>query len=279
MKSYSGKPPFSLIPPELQDLLGSPIQKTTEGYNCLGTGTILLSGVSRSGKTTLAYGLIDWVIHHTNRPVFLSNFPEIVIKEGLPKHWENRVFQKNIQDLYKVKKHENGVWLVDDSAVHTNSRDYSSRKAKAISRLSGIFSHIGGGQTIIYTTQNLAGVDKTLFRFTETVLVCRYMSATGIKSERQEFSEEIETAQYLLRQAHASIGSNDKRLREFYITISNSEKSPYRIVPYVKPEWLYDLDARKADMLSRPFRYMPEQDLENMVLNHDIMPDKKKVKQ
>lgn len=277
MESYDGIPPFSLIPPEIQDLLLSENQFKTDGEKALGTGIIAILGTARSGKTTLAYSLIDWAIHHTKRPIFLSNYPQKIIDEGIPKSWRGRVFRKDIEDIYKVDKNENGIWLSDDSAVHTNSRDSLTRKAKLISRISGILSHLGGGQTLIYTTQSLAGVDKTLFRFCETVTLVRHMNSAGLKGERDEWRDDIDNAIYLLHQAHSHTGSKSKRYRDFYVSISTDPNKPYRIIPYVKPNVLFQLDAIKKDMLSRPFRYMETDELEAMVLQHDTVPDRKKV--
>lgn len=278
MDSYDKKPPYSMIPPELQDLLGGPGNKTSEDEDCLGTGIISLLGTARSGKTTLAYTLIDWVICHTNRPIFLSNYPEKIINEAMPEHWKNRVQRKDIQDIWKVGNNENGVWLLDDSATNLSSRDSLTRKAKLISRIAGIISHLGGGQTLIFTTQSLAGVDKSLFRFCETVTIVRHMNNAGLKGERDEWKDDVENGLYLLKQAHYHHGSKSKRFRDFYVTISSNNQKPYRIVPYVKPKWLFELSDLKKDMLSRPFRYMPIEEIETLVLQHDVIPERKKIK-
>lgn len=270
MESYE-VPPFTLIPPEIQDLLGEPYTISSDGQTCLGTGIIAILGTARSGKTTLAYTLIDWAIEHTKRPIYLSYYPEEVIKNGIPEHWRGRVSRRDITDIYKVEPHNNGIWLSDDSAVHTSARDSGGKKGRYLSRISGIISHLGGGQTIIYTTQSLAGVDKSLFRFCETVTCVRHMNNSGLRSDRDEWRDDIDNALYLLRQAHDSVGSETKRFRDFYITISSDEKKPYRIIPYVKPNWLFSLDPKKADMLSRPFKYMPPDEVEQFVLQKDLM--------
>ena len=279
IESYSGKPPFSMIPPELQDLLLSEGQKMSNSNDtALGTGVIQVLGTARSAKTTLAHTLIDWVIAHTRRMVFLSNFPQIIIDEAIPDHWKGRVESRPIEDVWKIEKHINAVWLHDDVGVHQNSRDSLTRKAKLQSRIAGILSHLGGGQTLIYTTQSLAGVDKTLFRFCETVTIVRHMNSAGLKGERDEWRDDVETALYMLKQAHLASGSTSKRLRDFYVTISSNEKRPFRIVPYLKPEWLFSLDARKKDMFSRPFRYTPIDELEILIMQHDTTPERKKIK-
>ena len=277
--SYDGKPPFTMIPPELQDLLLAEGQKLSHGNDtALGTGIISILGTARSAKTTLAYTLIDWVIHYTRRKIYLSNFPQVIIDEGIPEHWRGRVETKPIEDMWRVNKNTNAVWLHDDAAVNSNSRDSLTRKAKLTSRLAGIISHLGGGQTMIYTTQSLAGVDKTLFRFCETCTIVRHLNSAGLKGERDEWREDVDNALYLLKQAHLSNGSNSKRLRDYYVTISSNEKNPYRIVPYLKPKWLFSMDPIKKDMLSRPFRYMPLDELEIMILQHDTTPERKKIK-
>ena len=263
MSFYEDIPPFTMIPPELQDLLLEEGRECSDGTPALSTGTILCSGSSRSGKTTKAWMLIDLVIHHTKRTVILNNFPDIVIKEGLPPHWKNRVISGDIGNLWKVPKTMNAVWLIDDSAVHNSSAEaYNSANSKYISKISGIISHLGGGQTLIYTTQNLAGVQKSLFRYTETVFLCGHMNIAGLRTERSEYFEDISNAQYLLREVHDYAGDTDKRFRNYYITISTNENQPYRIVPFLKPKWLFDLDARKKDMMSRPFRYMSKEEVE-----------------
>lgn len=277
--SYDGKPPFTMIPPELQDLLLSEGQKLSHGNDsALGTGIIAILGTARSAKTTCAYTLIDWAIHYTRRKVFLSNFPDVIIQKAIPDHWKGRVETRPIIDMWKVKKNENAIWLLDDAGVNSNSRDSLTRKAKLTSRMAGIISHLGGGQTLIYTTQSLAGVDKTLFRFCETVTIVRHMNSAGLKGERDEWRDDVDSALYLLKQAHYSQGSKSKRFRDYYITISTNENNPFRVVPYLKPNWLFQLDAIKKDMLSRPFRYMPIDELEIMVLQHDTTPERKKIK-
>lgn len=251
---YDFPPPRRIITPELQDLLaeeGSPIIGSDE--TAIGTGAIIATGLSRSGKTTAVWGLVDWVVAHTSRPVVLANYPQKVIEEGLPDHWKGRIHAMNPSKMHEVKPDFNAVWVIDDAAASMAARRHASKGSVQWSQLAGVFSHIGGGQTIIYTTQSLAGLDKTVFRFTELCLLVRYMNESGLKNERDEWSEEIEYAQHLLRRAHAGI-PDSRRLRSFYITVSNGR---HRVVPYAKPRWLFEgLSPKQRDMMSRPFRYM-----------------------
>ena len=99
MQYYDKIPPFSMISPEIQDLLLSENQSKTDNEKALGTGIISILGTARSGKTTLAYTLIDWAIHHTNRPIFLSNYPQVIIEKGIPDHWKGRVERRDIEDI------------------------------------------------------------------------------------------------------------------------------------------------------------------------------------
>lgn len=269
-KSYEGKPPKRLFPPELQDLLLSEGQEVIGSDELsLGTGCIPVLGTARAGKSTLVASMVDWVIHHTNRKVIYADFPPIFIEEGIPEHWKGRVESRPLNQLHRVGQDENAVWVLDDVPVSLNSRRSSANSNIQVSQLAGIISHLGGGQTIIFSAQSLAGVDKTMFRYTEVVTVCRYMSASGLKGERDEWREEVEQAQYLLRQAHGN--SSSKRLRDFFVCISSDRRgNPFRIVPYIKPTWLFEeMSEKQKDILSRPFRYMDGDQLAKIIRADD----------
>ena len=114
-------------------------------------------------------------------------------------------------------------------------------------------------------SQSLAAVDRSFFRFTEVCTVVRYMSDAGTKGERDEWKEEVDHAQYLLKQAHA--GQMNRRLRSFYITISSAPgRQKYRVVPFVRPHWLFEeLTDRQKDMLSKPFAYMTPEEIAEVI--------------
>lgn len=265
---YSGKPPRRLLCPDLQDLILEEGREVT-GSNepALGSGIIALIGTARSGKTTLAYQLIDYAIHHTNRPIFLAKFPQVVIEEGLPEHWKGRVEARDSDEIHTVGQDENAIWLLDDAAANFNSRSSMRKGQVSFSRAAGVISHLGGGQTVIFTSQSAQGVDLSFFRFTEVVTVTRYMSGVGLRTERSAWSEDLSHAQYLLRMAHGNEGS--KRLRDFYVVISSSGsggKTDFTVVPFVKPKWLFDgLGLKSRDMLSRPFRYMEQRQIAEII--------------
>lgn len=265
---YSFPPPKGIMPPELQDLLleeGSEVLGDDEP--ALGTGIIAVIGTARSGKTTLAYGMIDWAIAHTSRPIILASFPQVVLEEGIPEHWKGRVSTMKPDQLHKVGQDQPAIWLMDDAAANFSSRSSMRKGQVQFSRSAGIISHLGGGQTIIFTTQSANGVDLSFFRYTEVVQVVRYMSRMGMKTERSGWSDDIEHSQWLLEQAHGINGS--RRLRSYYATITSGGSrsgGPFRIVQYVKPHWLFHgLNKRQRDMMSRPFRYMDQKEIESIL--------------
>lgn len=265
---YEGPPPRRLLSPDIQDLiLEEGRQVIGSDEPALGSGIIALIGTARSGKTTLAYQIIDYAIHHTKRPIFLAKFPQVVIEEGIPEHWKGRVHSRDSDEIHKVAMDENAIWLLDDAAANFNSRSSMRKGQVSFSRAAGVISHLGGGQTVIFTSQSAQGVDLSFFRFTEVVTVTRYMSGVGLRTERSAWSEDLSHAQYLLRMAHGDRGS--KRLRDYYVVISSSGsggKTGFTVVPFVKPTWLFrDLAEKPRDMLSRPFRYMDQSQIAEII--------------
>jgi hypothetical protein len=262
--SYVFPPPFRVIPPEIVDLLGEPGQ-VFDGMeeDCLGCGIVQALGVARSGKTTWAYLALDWVIAYTKRPIYFANLPQIIIDEGIPDHWKGRVFTKPADEIHKVPASEMPVWVIDDASAHHSSRSSMNKKGMILAKTAPVISHLNAA--IIYTTQSLAAVDRSFFRFTETVMVVRYMNQSGMRGERDEWREDVEHAQYLLRRAHA--GLPGRRMRSYYVTVSSSPgKNPFRVVPFVRPSWLFeDLDERRKDMLSKPFAYMSEEEISAVI--------------
>ena len=265
MTSYQFPPPRRLYPPEVQDLIlseGSEITGAKE--KALGTGIVTILGTARSGKTTLAYGLIDYAIAHTSRPIVLASFPQVVLEEGIPEHWKGRIFTGHPGEMHKIQRDGNPIWLLDDAAANFNSRSSMTKKNVAWSKLAGVISHLG--ITVIFTTQSLAGVDRTFFRFTEVVSLVRYMNDSGLRGERDEWRDDVDHAQHLLRKIHNQKGG-DRRMRDFFIGVSTSPgRPPFRVIPYIKPTWLFeDLSDRQQDMLSKPFGYMDPEEISTII--------------
>lgn len=265
MTSYEFPPPRQLFPPEIQDLLlseGSTISGSEE--RALGTGIITILGTARSGKSTVAHGLIDYAIAHTDRPIVLASFPKRVLEEGVPDHWRDRVSTAHPGEMHKIHRDSNPVWLLDDAAANFNSRSSMTKKNVAWSKLAGVISHLG--ITVIFTTQSLAGVDRTFFRFTEVVSIVRYMNDAGLRGERDEWRDDVDHAQHLLRKVRQAKGG-DRRMRDHFVVVSTSPGSPpFRIVPYVKPQWLFEgLTDLQRDMISKPFGYMEAAEISEII--------------
>ena len=257
------------FPPSIVNLLlaeGQRWKVNGKIRTALGTGIIPICASSRGGKTSLSYVLIDYVIRHTNRPVILDSFPQRVIEEGLPPHWEGRVSNEKFSDLAKINKPV--VWLLDDSAVHYNSRDSMTNSSKLLSRAAGVISHFGGGMTVIFTTQLLSGIDLSFLRFTSLAPIIRFIDPDVITQERKEWRPIVQEAQYQLKRV-----CQDERFRDYFYC------SKERILcPAPFPKFLdKSNDPIKADLLSRPMRYHTLEDRISMI-SGEVKRAKKKNK-
>ena len=258
------------FPPSVVNLLlaeGQRWKVNGKMRTALGTGIIPICASSRGGKTSLSYVLIDYVIRHTNRPVILDSFPQRVIDEGLPSHWEGRVSNEKFSDLAKINKPV--VWLLDDSAVHYNSRDSMTNSSKLLSRAAGVISHFGGGMTVIFTTQLLSGIDLSFLRFTSLAPIIRFIDPDVVSQERKEWRPIVQEAQYQLRRV-----CQDERFRDYFYC------SKERILcPAPFPKFLdKSHDPIKADLLSRPMRYHTLEDRISMISGEVKRAKKKKKK-
>lgn len=245
------------FPPSIVNLLlqeGQRWEVDGQFREALGTGIIPIVASARGGKTSLAYVMIDYVIRHTSRPVILDSFPQKVIDEGIPEHWKGRVSNEKFSDLATIDAP--AVWLLDDNAVHYNSRDSMTNSSKLLARAAGVLSHFGGGMTVIFTTQLLSGIDLSFLRFTTLAPVIRFIDRDVINQERKEWRDIVEEGQYQLKTV-----CKDFRFRDFFYV------SKDRILcEAIFPTWLNkDLDPVRADYLSRPMRYHTEQDRLEMI--------------
>ena len=245
------------FPPSIVNLLlreGQRWQVGEQFKEALGTGIIPIVGSARSGKTSLAYVFIDYVIQHTNRPVILDSFPQKVIDEGIPDHWKGRVSNTSFQDLAKVD--EPAVWLLDDNAVHYNSRDSMTNSSKLLARAAGVLSHFGGGMTVIFTTQLLSGIDLSFLRFTTLAPVIRFIDPDVMNQERKEWKSIVQEGQYQLKTV-----SHDPRLRDYFYCSKDRV-----LCKSIFPKFLdKSNDPIKADFLSRPMRYHSMKDRMAMI--------------
>lgn len=244
-----------MFPPAITNLLlqeGQRFEVDGKFRTALGTGVLPVIGVSRSGKTSASYSMLDYVIKYTKRPVILDSFPQKVIDEGIPDHWKGRVYNTKFKDIATVN--EPAVWLVDDTGVGFNSRDWNSN-GRILARVAGILSHFGGGMTVIFTTQSLSGVDVSFFRYTNLAPVIRYVDNDVLRFERSEWRDIVEQGQYELQKV-----SSPRHLEWFY---SSKDKM---LVKVYFPSWLdKNNDPIVADLMSRPMRYHTQEDKLRMV--------------
>jgi hypothetical protein len=245
------------FPPSIVNLLlkeGQRWKVEDQWFEALGTGIIPIIGSARSGKTSLAYWMIDFVIKYSNRPIILDSFPQKVIDEGIPDHWKGRVSNQSFTDIATIN--EPALWLVDDTGAHFNSRSALESNNKVLARSAGILSHFGGGMTVIFTTQSLSAIDLSFLRFTTISPCIRWVDEDVIHTERKEWIGEVKHGNYLLNQV-----SKDIRKRDYFY--STKDKC---LVKCKFPEFLQkSKDPKKADLMSRPMRYHTTADKMKMI--------------
>ena len=111
--------------------------------------------------------------------------------------------------------------------------------------------------TLILTTQSMAGIDLSLLRYTQLAVAVRRMSPMALWSERDVWGPRIRAAQRDLADA-----SNEQGWRDVYFSMMDD-----MVCAAWFPEWLQKInDPVRADKLSRPFRYMDQKTLKEMVL-------------
>jgi hypothetical protein len=220
------------------------------GMKSIGTGIIPVCGSARSGKTTLALALMEWVSKNTKRDLVFMGMPDSYL-EALPATMRIRSTNPPMKNLSKLR---DSVVLLDDTALQLSSRDGNTSASKSVNRLAGVISHLG--LTIIMTTQSMAGVDLSLLRYTEMAPLVKRVDPMALRVERSEWSGEISEAQYELKTVNFD--------RSLYYSIADQQlcKHPFS-------EWM------GQDILSRPFRYMRQIDLDLLVHNPSAKDRKK----
>jgi hypothetical protein len=226
----------------------------------LGTGIIPIVGTARSGKTSLAYSMLEWVIDNTKRDIILDSFPQKIIDQAFPKKFEGRIFNHAFIDIAKVER--SSVWLVDDTGASFNSRDSMSGNSRTLSKVAGILSH--WEQTVIFTTQLFSAVDLSFLRYTALCPILRRVDPSVISQERPQFQDQVKNSNYMLKSI-----SKEPYFRDFYFNVMDETicEAPY-------PKWI---DKKyfpvNADMLSKPMKY---HDLEMKMKIIGQQPTKKK---
>jgi len=245
------------FPPSITNLLLEEGQRFENIYGnmaeALGSGIVAIVGTARSGKTSLAYTMLDYVVKYTRRPIILDSFPQRVIEEGVPEHWRGRVSNEPFENIASIE--EPAVWLVDDTASNFNSRDAMASKSKLLARVAGVLSHFAGGMTVIFTTQMLSGVDISFFRYTNLATVIRYVDRELIAHERPEWQGLVREGQYQLQAVSKPLH------REYYYSSKDDI-----VAEALFPKWLDKKnDPIRADLLSRPMRYHSVEDKEAII--------------
>lgn len=234
------------FPPSVKNLLYEEGTNFTDDYGnkvqALGTGIIAIVGTARSGKTSLAYSMLEWVIDNTSRNIILDSFPQRIIDEAFPSKFEGRIFNTSFVDIASVDS--SSVWLVDDTGSSFNSRDSMSGSSRTLSRTAGILSH--WEQTVIFTTQLFSAVDLSFLRYTALVPILRRVDPSVISQERPQFQETVRHSNYQLQNI-----SKAPYFRDYYFNVKDGTvcESPF-------PDWINkEKNPIQADMLSKPMKY------------------------
>ena len=241
--------------PKAQYLLlpvGSKIKgQNGEEYPALGTGVVVLLGSARSSKSSTALALIEWALIASKKrnAAFVGMPPDFL--EALPPHMKARSTAPSFDDITKLR---DSIVLIDDAAVHLNARmSMGGGLNRLISRLAGVISHLG--ITLIICVQSMSGLDLSLLRFCEMSPLIKRVDPMALEHERNEWTPSVKAAQRSL----AGVGFN----RSYYVSLADNGllcEAPY-------PLWMRPTkgNRKKADALSRPFRFMTQAGLDEMV--------------
>jgi hypothetical protein len=213
-----------------------------KNVQALGTGIIPIVGTARSGKTSLAYAMLEWVIDNTKRDVILDSFPQKIIDEAFPSKFKGRIFNYAFIDIAKVER--SSVWLVDDTGASFNSRDAMSSNSRTLSKVAGILSH--WEQTVIFTTQLFSAVDLSFLRYTALCPILRRVDPSVVSQERPQFQEMVRQANHILKSV-----SNESYYRDYYFNVKDETvcECPF-------PKWIdKEFYPQNSDMLSKPMKY------------------------
>jgi hypothetical protein len=202
---------------------------------------------------------MSWVAEQTERRDFaLVGLPSILL-DALPPNLRERTTCCSLQDLPKLR---DCVAFLDDTAVYLNSRDAMGGGAginRTMSRLAGIISHLG--VTLLVTAQSMALVDLAVQRATEVCCLVLRVDPLTLEAERPGWRERIMEGQDALRPWALS--------KSHHWSVSDEMicASPW-------PTWMRpDPDnPQRADIISRPFRYMDQAELSRLVAGPTSRP-------
>jgi len=241
-------------PPKAQSLLLPPNSRYVDEMGVeresLGTGIIVLCGAARCGKTTTALALMDWLTMATGaaRDLAFIGMPDRFI-EALPAHMRKVASNPDFEQLASLR---DTVVLIDDTATRLSSRDSASNSNRLINRASGVISHLG--LTIILTTQSMASVDVALLRSVELCPLIKRIDPMALRVDRSQWVDELADAQEVL----ATVSYD----RAFMYSMAEGLLCECPFPSWLAPD---DLEPWRADVLSRPFRYLDQKEVDALI--------------
>lgn len=211
--------------------------------DALGTGIIVIVGSARSGKSCgLALPLIEWAMRaNPRRRLVALGMPDEFVADW-PSDLRGRISNP---DFSALTQQRDSIVLIDDTAVHLNSRDSSGGTNRLLNRMAGVISHLG--LTLVLSVQSMAGVDVGLLRFCEMAILVKRIDPMALQHERTQWGPSLSEGQRHLRGVDFE--------RSYYWSVSDSLlcRAPF-------PEWV-----RGSDALSRPFRFLSQSRLDAML--------------
>jgi len=139
------------------------------------TGIILILGHRGSGKSVLAYSILEY-LHQKGRHknLLVYNFPKPDI---LPDF---------IQPIYDINFPENSAVLIDEAYIEFSARSAMSKKNKVIDMLNGLARQ--KDLLIIYITQDSTRIDINIIRSADVLMIKR-LSKRQVEFERKEIKK------------------------------------------------------------------------------------------
>jgi len=219
----------------------------------LGTGIVVVSGSSRSGKSCLSWWLLQAVIERTSRPIALVGMSDIVL-DSLPQEWRSRITNPSLENIAEFA--QGSVILIDDASVLVNNRSSGNKSQVALSRIFGIISHLS--MSIIFTTQSLATIDIAIYRSTHLSILIRYFEPYALDFEQHMWTDKV-------RQAQVRLKHNSKLpfYRDLYFSLQDNMVCEVHF-----PNWLDRTNpsyAEKATILSKPYGYLNQEELTSRI--------------
>lgn len=138
-------------------------------------GIILILGHRGSGKSVLAYSILEYLyLNIPNKTLLVYNPPK------------PDIFPKFIKPIYSMDFPKNSAILIDEAYIEFSSRSSMNKKNKTIDMLNGLARQ--KDLLIIYITQDSTRVDINIIRSADILMVKR-LSKRQIDFERKEIKK------------------------------------------------------------------------------------------